>query len=344
MRTLKDENPIHSVVFGVWTKGKEVVSGTLGEALPGVRATRRDHFRVGNVQEAVLTTRLLQLVEEKKLSLDDKLSKYMPDFPQADEVTLEMLARSTSGYADFVTSDEFATAFEDDPFRQWTPDEIIDIAAGLPPEFPPGTSWAFSDTNFVLLGQVIEKLDGPINEQYQQPIYNEIGLTDTRVTPTAEMLSPVLHSYSAERGANEDATFWSPSWVPNAGDMSSNLSDMAKWAAALAEGTVLSKKSHEIQFSDELSGVGPFTDDLYYAMGFVVAKGWVINNPQIDGYTVVVAYHPATKTAVVVSATITPDAPPGYHAAALVFNHITEIVSPDDLPDLSVQPRGESNR
>jgi D-alanyl-D-alanine carboxypeptidase len=169
-------------------------------------------------------------------------------------------------------------------------------------------------------------------------------LTDTRVTPTAEMLTPVLHSYSAERGANEDATFWSPSWVPNAGDMSTNLTDMGKWVTALGEGTVLTKKSHDEQVSDVLAGVGPFTDDLYYAMGFVIINGWVVNNPQIDGYTGAVAYDPDTKTAIVVSATFGPESPPGFAYGSLVFNRIAEIVSPDNAPELQVQPRGESTR
>jgi hypothetical protein len=79
-------------------------------------------------------------------------------------------------------------------------------------------------------------------------------------------------------------------------------------------------------------------------MGFVIADGWLVNNPQIDGYTDVVAYLPAQKTAVVVSATFGPAAPPGFHYAALVFNRITEIVSPDHQPKLQVQPRGESTR
>jgi D-alanyl-D-alanine carboxypeptidase len=119
---------------------------------------------------------------------------------------------------------------------------------------------------------------------------------------------------------------------------------MRKWAAALGEGTLLPKRLHDIQVSDELAGVGPFTEDLFYAMGFVVAEGWVLNNPQIDAYTGVVAYLPSEKIAVVVSATFDPEAPAGYHPAALVYNTITEIVSPDNLPDLSVQPRGESTR
>jgi hypothetical protein len=119
---------------------------------------------------------------------------------------------------------------------------------------------------------------------------------------------------------------------------------MRTWAAALGEGTLLPKRLHDIQVDDALAGVGPFTEDLYYAMGFVVSEGWLLNNPQIDAYTGVVAYLPSEKIAVVVSATFDPEAPPGYSPAALVYNTITEIVSPDNLPDLSTQPRGESTR
>jgi D-alanyl-D-alanine carboxypeptidase len=346
VRQQRDENPeVGTVLFGVWTNGKEIATGALGDALPGVPATRRDHFRVGNVQESFLTTLLLQLVEDGKVSLDDPLSKFVPDFPDAENVTLDMLARSVSGYGDFVTSDEFSDAFVADPFRQWTPEEIIDIAARQPAVFPPGTSWAFSDTNFVLLGQALEQAGGgSIERQQQQRIYRELGLRNTRVTPTAEMLPPVLHAYSAERGQNEDITYWSPSWVPNAGDMFTNLADMGTWAEALGEGTVLSKRSHELQVGDQNAGLGPLTADRYYGMGLLVVNDWVLTNPQVDGYTGIVAYLPSEKTAVVVSATFTPDAPPGFHSAALIFNSIAAILDPDNAPTIPVQPRGESTR
>jgi D-alanyl-D-alanine carboxypeptidase len=345
VRTSKKRNPIHSVVFGVWKKGKQITTGAIGDALPGVAATRGDHFRVGNVQESFLTTLLLQLVDDGKVSLDDKLAKYIPTFPECNQVTLEMLARSTSGYGDFVTSDEFSAAFTANPFRQWTPKEIIDIAARQPPVFSPGTSWAFSDTNFVLLGQVLEQVGGAsIQRQYERGIYRQVGLDDTVVTPTAQMLDPELHAYSAERGQNEDTTFWSPSWVPNAGDMVSNLADLRKWAPALGEGTLLSRRSHELQTGDENVGLGPLTAQRHYAMGLIVLNDWIVMNPQIDGFTGIVAYLPSKKATVVVSATLAPDAPPGYHAAARVFDDLAEVLTPDHAPSIPVQPRGSSTR
>lgn len=345
VRAIKDEQPIVGVVFGVWKGGEQVVTGALGEAMPGVPATRHVHFRMGNAGETMLVTRLLQLVDEGKVDLDDPLSDYIPDFPNADDVTLDMLARSTSGYADYVTSDEFSNAFEADPFHQWEVDELLAIAASLPPVFtPPGSSWAFSDTNFLLLGQVVEQVGGPVNRQYQWSIYDELGMTDTRVTPTADIPSPVLHAYSAERGLNEDVTFWSPSWVPNAADITSNLADMGKFMTAVGKGTLVSKASHELQISDQNVGLGPLTDETYYGMGIAVANGWLLTNPQVDGYTAVIAYLPEEDTTIVVNATFGPTAPPGTHYAAMVFNALAEIVSPEHAPDLTVSPRGDSTR
>jgi D-alanyl-D-alanine carboxypeptidase len=345
VRTDKTENPIVGVVFGVWKGGEQVITGALGDALPGVAASRQDHFRMGNAGEMMLVTRLLQLVDEGKVKLDEPLSKYLPDFPNADQVTLDMLARSISGYGDFVTSDEFSSQLEADPFRQWTPEEIIDIAAGLPPAFsPPASSWAFSDTNFVLLGQVVEQIDGPINAQYEKSVYDELGMTDTRMTPTAEIPSPVLHAYSAERGLNEDTTFWSISWLPVAADITSNLDDMGRFITAVGKGTLVSKKSHELQVGEQNVGLGPLTAQTYYGMGLAVANGWILTNPQVDGYTAVIAYLPDEDTTIVVNATFGPTAPPGTHYAALVFNSLADIVSPAHAPNLTVSPRGSSTK
>jgi CubicO group peptidase (beta-lactamase class C family) len=344
VRRLKADNPIVGLVFGVWKGGEQVVTGALGEALPGVPATRDVHFRMGNVGEMMSVTRLLQLVDEGKVSLDDKLSEYFPDFPNADEVTLDMLARSITGYQDFVTVPAFYETFEADPFRQWTLDELLAFAADSPPVFsPPGSSWAFSDTNFILLGNVVEQIDGPINDQYEKSIYEQLEMTDTRSTTTAEIEPPVLHAYSAERGKNEDVTFWSISWEPVAGDVSSNLADMGKLGEAVGKGTLVSKKSHELQVGTQNVGLGPLTKKMYYGMGTIVANGWIGTNPQVDGYTATVFYLPEEDTTIVVNATFGPTAPVGTHYAAMVFNALAEIVSPDHAPNLSVRPRGASS-
>jgi D-alanyl-D-alanine carboxypeptidase len=90
------------MVFGVWVNGRQLVTGALGSELPGVRATRDMHFRIGNVTEAFTDTLLLQLVAQRKVSLNDPVSRWFPGLHRARQVTLRMLAASTSGYADYV--------------------------------------------------------------------------------------------------------------------------------------------------------------------------------------------------------------------------------------------------
>ena len=206
--------PIAGVVYGVWIDGKPVVTGALGEALSKVPASRADHFRLGNIGESMMTTMLLELVDQGKLSLDDPVSKWFPDLPSADQVTLDMLGSSTSGYADFVTTQEFNDKFESDPFQFWTPDEVLAIAMKQPMTFAPGTSWGFSDTNFVLLGNILEKATGtPYGDLVQKLVFDKAGLKNTTYTTSAAIPDPTLHAYSNERGKYEETTYWSPSWA-----------------------------------------------------------------------------------------------------------------------------------
>ncbi len=120
-------------MFGVWIDGKEVLTGALGEQVTGVPTTRDVHFRLGNTGETMMTTLLLRLVDQGKLALDDPISKWYPDLPSADQVTLQMLASSTSGYADYATTDEFNTRLHANPFQKWEPDELLAIAMRQPP-------------------------------------------------------------------------------------------------------------------------------------------------------------------------------------------------------------------
>lgn len=334
---------LSGVVFGVWKDGKAVATGALGESQPGIPATRDVHFRIGNVVEAQLATQLLELVEDGEVALDDLVSTWFPSLPNADKVTLNMLVHSTSGYEDYVTTDAFIDALEKNPFQVWEVEPLIQYGMSRPPAFEPGTSWAFSDTNFLLLGQIVEEAAGqPLSEQLQG-IYGELGMDDTALSITSAIESPVLHSYTNERGPFEDATFWSPSWAPNTGNATSNVDDMGVWAEAVAEGTVLTPKSHELQLAPETAGLGPMTAESYYGMGIIVGGGWVGSNPQLDGYSGIVAHHPATKTTVVVFATIGSEGNIAEAYGTAIYDKITDVVTPGEELPVAALPRGPSN-
>jgi CubicO group peptidase (beta-lactamase class C family) len=334
IRALQSQYSLKSVIFGAWEGETQVISGALGTSYPGVPATRAMHFRIGNVTETFETTWLLQLVDRGKIRLDDPVSKWLPTLPNADKVTVGMLANSTAGYASFYT-DAWTKAFQADPFRPWTPAELISISTSQPMDFAPGTSWNFSDSNFVILGQVLEKAGGaPGPQQIQRLILNPLGLHDTQMTPTSYITPPVLHAYDPERGDNQDSTFWSISWAPNNGDMTSNLSDLAHWAKTMGTGRLLSPKSRALQFAPSTVGLGPFTPKIYYGLGGLVANKWILAEPGLIGYTGTVANLPAQKLSIVIFTTANPDAPSGGQYALSIFNHVASTLAPSSPPDL----------
>jgi len=193
----------------------------------------------------------------------------------------------------------------------------------------------------VLLGEILADAGGePVKDQLESRVLDELELDDTLYTTTSELRPPVLHGYSSERGDYEDSGFWNPSWATNTGNMSSNLTDMGRWARALGTGELLTKRSHDQQVGDQSVGLGPLTEALHYGMGLGVANGWIVANPQLMGYTGVVAYLPEERAAVVVSATPAQGYEPGRHYAAEVFNAVAEVLSPDHAPNLPTLPRG----
>jgi D-alanyl-D-alanine carboxypeptidase len=340
VRVLMERYPLRSTLFGVWVDGRRLASGALGASRPGVRATTRDHFRIGNVTESLTTTLLLRLVDQGRVRLEDPVSRWFPNLPNAGQVTVGMLARSVSGYADFVTTPRFERAFDANPFRRWKAPELVRIAFSRPPLFAPGTSWAFSDTNFVLLGEVLRRVGGmPVRRLLRRQILSPLGLRQTEMRLDSHIPAPVMHGYSRWQGRYVDSTSWSPSWAPRNGNMISTLGDMGRWARALGTGSLLSSQSHALQIGPQNVGLGPLTAGMYYAMGFGVSNGWLVANPQLMGYNGVVSYLPSKRAAVVVFTTQGPKGKPSVAYASAIYNRLGRLLAPDQPPRVPACPR-----
>ena len=340
VRVLMHRYPLRSVLYGVWINGRRLVTGALGDSQPGVAATTADHFRIGNTTESLTTTLLLQLVDERRVRLDDPLSRWLPRLPHAQQVTLGMLARSISGYADYVTTKRFARVFYANPFRSWSVSELLRLGFSRPSLFAPGTSWAFSDTNFVLLGDVLRRVAGEsVDRLLRQKILTRLGLRQTAMRNNSYIPAPVMHAYSSERGRYEESTTWSPSWARYTGNMTSTLADMGKWAKALGTGSLLTPHSHALQVGPQNVGLGPLTAKVYYGMGLGVTNGWIATNPQLLGYNGVVSYLPSKRIAVVVFTTQGLRAKPSVAYASAIYNRIGALLAPNQRPSLPVCPR-----
>lgn len=334
VRTTFHDDSLGAVIVGVWQDGKPLLVGALGDSLTGVPATTDMHHRLGNVTAAMLTTVLLQQVDAGKLALSDKLSKWFPELPSADAVTVEMLARSTSGYAHYPASDGFQRDFPVDTFRSWTPDELIAYGVAGGPAFPPGTNFLFSDTNMLILGQVLAKATGrPVDQLINDGILDRLGMKNTVPPINAVLPEPVLHSYGNDLGPWAEETFWSPTWTWYAGGMGSNQDDVRKLLEAVGSGALLSKASHDVQLAPANVGLGGHgfdnTQTRYYGMGLVVANGWVFMNPNLQGLQAGVGNLPGKKLTIVVYDTSTPTSDPKTRSATLLAQQLSSIFSPD---------------
>jgi CubicO group peptidase (beta-lactamase class C family) len=200
-------------------------------------------FRIGSVTKQFTATVLLQLAEEGKLSLDDKLSKYYPDFPRAGDITLKQMLHHTSGIFSYTEDPGFAS----DGMIKRTTDEMVTYIGKLPKtqDFEPGTDWHYSNSAYFILGGVIEKVAGqPLATVLNTRLFVPLGLTHTALDDEAEIVLGRAAGYAASApGKFSNATFLSMTVPGAAGSMRSSAGDLVKWNAALYGGKVLKPAS-----------------------------------------------------------------------------------------------------
>lgn len=357
IRTAMREDHLRAVIVKVSVDGRDVITRAFGRSMTGVPATTAMHFRNGSVAIGYLGNVLLQLVDEGRVSLDDRVSRWLPDIPHADQVTLGQLARMTSGYRDYVQEEAFVDAFLADPFRNFTTREQLAFAAGKPLWFEPGTNWAYAHTNYVILGLALERITGmPVRELLRTRVLEPLGLEQTRASQTAAIPEPVLHAFSSERREflgipeatpfYEESTFWNPSWTLARGSIqTTDITDLHATAIAFGTGALLSRESYRASISTDLRGFGSpvpgcptcgrQSERYAFGIGLVTTGDWVIQNPMFGGYSAVTAYLPSQRIAIAVAVTYEEEAfnngGPRNQADAL-FRQIGALLAPGQAP------------
>ena len=297
------------VIVGVQTpKGKWVMA--LGIANRRSRAPMKVsmHQRIGSVTKTFIGTLLMQLVGEHKLSLDDKVSKYVKGVPDGDTMTVRQVADMTSGVASYTADPAFTKALYSNPRRRWRPQDLLTIGLRDSPLFAPGTAFQYSDSNYILLGLVIEKVEhkslGPIlRKRIIRPL--KLGQTSwpgsSSALPRPHAEGYTLQGQSSGKPAN--ATNWNPSYAWAAGEMISRLSDLLVYGRALGTGKgLLAPEQQQERLNSFNPRIPPETSTLSYGIGLVNDKGWIGHTGQVPGYTTAVYYRPDVDTTVVVEA------------------------------------------
>jgi D-alanyl-D-alanine carboxypeptidase len=318
-----------AVKFGMWVRNREVLMMALGDSMTTVPATTDMHYRIGGIAETFMSTLLLMLVEQGRISLDDKISRWFPHLLAADQVTVRMLVANTAGYIDYVTVDDFLKLALAEPFRTFTDEELINYSVrDGKMNFPPGTSQQYSHTDNVILGQVIQRATKQsMKELYDKNIFGPLHMKDTQFPVDQEIQSPVLHAFTMDRKVYEDCTYWNPFWGSTPGLPTSNLHDLGKWGPILGTGRLISRSHFQEQIAPTSVGKGQNKPDLYFAYGFVVANGWIVQNPSINGYSGGFGYNLANGVTIVAEATKSENATTDASAFD-ILREVTKYVTP----------------
>lgn len=328
-QTIEDLSTKHgarATIAGAWIGGQPIERIALGDSMTGVPATPDMTVRIGGVSQLFLGTAVMRLVDRGEISLDDRIGRWLPNLLRAEDVTIGMLVNNTAGYKDFVLNDDFVAQQVADPFRTFTPDELIQFGTvDGQLNFEPGTAQRYSHTEFVILGKVLEAANQrTMADIYQNEVLNPIGLSGTGYSSTPELPSPVLHAFSSDRGVYEDATFWNPSWPDQSGPLYSRLDDLGKFGSVFGKGTLLTPESFQqlVKRPDVAPPSGP-----YFATCFVVSNGWYFQNPNFNGYSGLFAYLPAEDLTIAIFAT-QPESEISGHPAQAMFVELVEELMP----------------
>ncbi len=291
---------IPGVIVGVWTpRGQWVKAFGEADVKTGRPMKLTDRVRIASNTKTFVATVVLQLAAEGKLSLSDQLGQYVPRVQNSDRITLAQVLNMTSGTFSFTEDEQFDAAFTADPLMKMTPDQQIDIALGHDPYFPPGAGYHYSDTNYAILGLIIEQVTGrEVEDEVRQRVIEPLGLANTYFPETPDIPGEHPTGYVSKDGALADYTRVEPSVPWAGGAMISDLYDMKRWSEALASGELLDPETHRRQMETVPTGTGATR----YGLGVLEIDGFIGHTGAMFGFSSVFLRDPVRDATFVVFA------------------------------------------
>jgi CubicO group peptidase (beta-lactamase class C family) len=263
-------------------------------------------FRIGSITKQFTAAAILKLQEEGKISVNDKLSKFLPDFPRADEVTIHHLLTHTSGIHSYTAKPEFMAKVTS-PVSE---DELIAFFKNDPYDFNPGERWEYNNSAYFLLGHIISKVSGKSFENFlKDNFFAPLAMTNTGVHHASLKLTNEAKGYTKERDVYKLATNWDMSWAGGAGALYSTVEDLSKWNEGLYGGKVINEKSLQLGLTPVVLNNGEKASQSY-------GYGLMINNYRgqdvaehgggLHGFVSQLAWYPEEKLTVAILTNITP--------------------------------------
>jgi D-alanyl-D-alanine carboxypeptidase len=326
--------PVPGVLIGVWDgKGGAYIHGFgYADVAKRIPLTADDHFRIGSNTKTFVVATILQLADEGKLTLDDPVSRFNigVTVPNAQNITIRQLCNMRSGLFEAYNTPQFEK-LTITPATKLYPRTLIQWAVQQKPYFPPGRGFHYSNTNYHILGLIVEDVThDSVADQVRKRFIVPFHLTQTSWPTTQAMPDPWAHGYGLDKQRNwEDVSTSVPvSLMAAAGAMISDMADMKRWIRLIVTGKTSSAAMHRALMNCVSTG-GPPGQGFGLAMG--CTSDWFGYTGGLPGYNTANFYFPesgATIVAYVDAQVNLPD--PG--VANAIFRDIARILTPDHVP------------
>jgi CubicO group peptidase (beta-lactamase class C family) len=236
----------------------------IGYGIPVNTVTK---FRIGSITKQFIAAAILKLQEEGKISVQDKLSKFVPDFPRGDEVTIHHLLTHTSGIHSFTNRADFLQTAT----VRTTTKEMMDSIKAAKFDFNPGDQFLYNNSGYFILGAIIEKITGkPYGDYLKETFFIPLGMRNTGVHNSQLILENEATGYAISNGVFEKALNWDMSRAGGAGSLYSTVEDLYLWNEAIFNGKVLTEASLKAAFKPVTLNNGMQPVEMVYGYGWAI--------------------------------------------------------------------------
>src|ERR1043165_197679 len=299
-KVLADTGVPSAVVAAVYD-GKIAYVHAYGDARlePKTAAKPEMRYSIGSISKQFTAAALLLLAEDGKLTIDDKVSKYVPDLTRGDDITIRQLLSHTSGYPDYAPQDYMVPEWE----KPIDARQILDRWARKALECEPGTKWQYSNTNFVIAGLIIERVAGMgLFDLLTERVFKKLGMASVANSDRAKLTEADAQGYFRRAlGPLHPAPHEGPGWMYAAGELAMTAEDLAKWNIAMIQQAILSPASYRQLETEVLLANGAGTR---YGLGvgvtLVQGRRELRHGGEVSGFVAANLVMPDDKIAVAV--------------------------------------------
>jgi CubicO group peptidase (beta-lactamase class C family) len=291
-----------------------------------------DKFRLGSITKQFTAASILLLQERGKLNVDNPVKKYMPDAPAAwDKITIFNLLTHTSGIPNFTSLPNYRTI---EPFPQ-TPEDLIALFRDKPLDFQPGDKWSYSNSGYVVLGYLIEKISGQSYAEFlQKNVFDPLGMKNSGVESSSAVIPDFASGYVAGPRGFLNAGYINMTVPFSAGSIYSTTGDLLRWEQGLFGGKLLSAESLKEMTT-------PFKND--YAFGLIVhtvqGRTVIEHSGGIEGFNTNLAYYPSDKMTIAVLGNVNGRAPDEIGRDLGIVAEGGSVVLPSERKEIQVDPQ-----